>query len=66
MTVFNQITKEKLRAKATKDGFVPKELRAKKTRAIRKKLSTELATKKTAKGLKKAQNFPARKYAVSA
>lgn len=66
LTVFSQITKEKLRAKAEKDGFVPKELRQKKTRAIRRRLTKEQSAKKTVKATKKVQNFPMRKYALSA
>ena len=45
---------------------LPKDLRAKKTRAIRRRLTESQAAKKTAKQVKKETNFPARKYAVKA
>jgi large subunit ribosomal protein L35e len=68
LTVLNQNTKSKFRAevKDLKENHVPKTLRAKKTRAIRRKLTAEQASKKTLKATKKAQNFPVRKYALKA
>ena len=65
LTVFNQVSREKLKEKYTSQGTgLPKEYREKKTRAIRRKLTKEQATKKTAKGAKKASNFPMRKFAI--
>ena len=45
---------------------MPLDLRAKKTRALRRKLSPEHAGIKTARQLKKEKHFPKRKYAVKA
>jgi len=44
----------------------PLDIRGKKTRALRRKLTPEQATKLTVRGKKKATHFPARKYAVKA
>jgi hypothetical protein len=44
----------------------PLDIRSKKTRALRRKLTPEQATKLTVKGKKKATHFPMRKYAVKA
>lgn len=46
--------------------FVPKELRVKKTRAIRRRLTAAQASKKQLVVLKREQNFPQRKFAVKA
>ena len=46
--------------------YVPLDLRAKKTRALRRKLSPEHAAIKTAKQLKKEKHFPKRRYDVEA
>lgn len=45
---------------------MPKDLRAKKTRAIRRRLTPEQAAKKTLRQQKRASNFPKRVYAVKA
>tara|TARA_B110000090_G_C13267129_1_gene402655 strand:+ start:52 stop:429 length:378 start_codon:yes stop_codon:yes gene_type:complete len=67
LTVMNQDTKKQLRAyHATEGGRIPLDMRAKSTRAMRRKLTTEEASKKTVKQTKKDSNFPQRKYAVSA
>ena len=63
LTVYNQTTKAKLREKFA-DGVLPRDLRAKKTRAIRRRLTKEQLEKKTEKQTKKDNYFPARKYAV--
>ena len=44
----------------------PLDIRIKKTRALRRKLTPEQATKLTVKGKKKAIHFPKRAYAVKA
>ena len=49
-----------------KKKYVPLDLRAKKTRALRRKLSPEHAAIKTAKQLNKEKHFPKRRYAVEA
>jgi len=46
--------------------FLPKDLREKKTRAIRRRLTPEQANKLTAKAQKAKSNFPKRKFAVKA
>ena len=65
LTVFNQVSRNKLKEKYISQGTgLPKEYREKKTRAIRRRLTKDQASKRTVKATKKAQNFPARKYAV--
>uniref|UniRef100_A0A7S3GP80 60S ribosomal protein L35 n=1 Tax=Spumella elongata TaxID=89044 RepID=A0A7S3GP80_9STRA len=66
LTVTNQITKSKLREKFAGEKFLPIDLRAKKTRAIRRRLTKEQAAKKTVKQAKKDAYFPKRVYAVRA
>jgi large subunit ribosomal protein L35e len=67
LTVFNQITREKLKQKYVEMGNgLPKEFREKKTRAIRRRLTKEQLAKKTVKTAKKSSNFPKRKYALKA
>jgi len=46
--------------------YKPLDIRGKKTRALRRKLSPEQAAKKTVKATKKAKHFPIRKFAVKA
>ena len=46
--------------------YKPTDLRVKKTRAIRRKLSKHEASIRTAKDLAKLRAFPERKYAVKA
>jgi large subunit ribosomal protein L35e len=57
---------EQLREKYAGEKSIPRDLRQKKTRAIRQRLTTEQKNKKTAKAAKKAANFPQRKFAVKA
>lgn len=45
---------------------MPRDLRHKRTRAIRRRLSKSEATKKTVRQQKKEANFPLRRYAVKA
>mmetsp|Transcript_26414 Transcript_26414/g.66649 ORF Transcript_26414/g.66649 Transcript_26414/m.66649 type:complete len:125 (-) Transcript_26414:100-474(-) len=66
LTVTNQITKGKLREKFAGEKFLPIDLREKKTRAIRRRLTKEQAAKKTVKQIKKDAYFPKRVYAVRA
>ncbi|KAJ1426609.1 ribosomal L29 protein-domain-containing protein [Ochromonadaceae sp. CCMP2298] len=67
LTVTNQITKSKLREKYAGEGkFMPIDLREKKTRAIRRRLTKEQLAKKTVKQAKKEAYFPQRVYAVKA
>ena len=66
MTVYNQQAKSKLREAFAGADFVPKQLREKKTRAMRRRLTTEQANKKTSRATTKANNFPQRVFAVKA
>ena len=67
LTVINQDTKAKLRQHyAAQGGPLPLDLRAKKTRAIRRRLTADQAAKKTVKQQKKDANFPKRTYAIKA
>ncbi|KAF8605330.1 ribosomal protein L35 [Ceratobasidium sp. AG-I] len=66
LTVTNQKTRQNLRELYKKKKFLPLDLRAKKTRAIRRRLSKTDASRKTVKQKKKDTHFPIRKYAVKA
>ena len=55
-----------LRVYYEKKKYVPLDLRAKKTRALRRQLPPEHAAIKTAKQLNKEKHFPKRRYAVEA
>ncbi|QRV72903.1 ribosomal L29 protein [Ceratobasidium sp. AG-Ba] len=66
LTVTNQKTRQNLRELYKKKKYLPLDLRAKKTRAIRRRLSKTDAARKTVKQKKKEQHFPIRKYAVKA
>jgi large subunit ribosomal protein L35e len=46
--------------------YLPLDLRVKKTRAIRRRLTAHEAGKKTLRQIKKDTHFPQRKYAVKA
>ncbi|KAG2490628.1 hypothetical protein HYH03_011019 [Edaphochlamys debaryana] len=62
--VKNKITEENEKKKGRK--FLPLDMRAKKTRAIRRRLTKEQSEKKLAKVEKKAKAFPTRKFALKA
>lgn len=66
LTVLNQKTLAAMRTEAKDFKFIPKQLRAKKTRALRRALTKKELSKKTEKQVKKEQNFPIRKFAVKA
>jgi len=66
LTVYNQMTKKTLRENFGSGKYVPIDLRAKKTRAIRRRLSPEQASKKTVKGAKRDMKIPKRKYGLKA
>ena len=55
-----------LRSFLGKKKYVPTDLRVKRTRAIRRKLSAKQLSLKTSKQQKKEANFPMRRYAVKA
>eukprot|EP01038_Epipyxis_sp_PR26KG_P008698 gene8698-11755_t len=66
LTVTNQIQKLKLREKYAGAKFLPTDLRVKKTRAIRRRLTPEQAAKKTLKQKTKENLYPKRIYALKA
>ena len=79
LTVYNQTQKQKLRDFLKGKKYLPKDLRKKQTRAIRRRLSNDekyvrvaapgggkYKLRRTARAQKKADNFPARRYAVKA
>ena len=66
MTVYNQTQKAALRDVYAGEKYLPKDLRQKKTRAMRRALTPEEKALKSPKALKKALNFPKRKFAVMA
>eukprot|EP00899_Mesostigma_viride_P029178 jgi/Mesvir1/9445/Mv09842-RA.1 len=66
LTVISQTQKASLREVYKGKKFVPLDLRPKKTRAIRRRLTKYQANLKTEKEKKKLAYFPMRKYAVKA
>ncbi len=66
MTVISQNQRDNLREFYKGKKYVPLDLRPKKTRAIRRRLSKVDAARKTERQIKKLQNLPMRKYAVKA
>ena len=66
LTVHNQQQKEGLRKAAAGAKYMPKDLRAKKTRAMRRALTKAERSKKTNKQKRMAAAFPKVKYAVKA
>merc|ERR1712125_30059 len=65
-TVFNQTQKAHIRKFYVGKKYVPIDIRPKKTRAIRRRLTKTQVNKKTLRAQKKATHFPQRKYAVKA
>jgi len=66
LTVMNQKARLNLREYYKKKQYLPLDLRAKKTRAIRRRLTPHEKKLKTLKQHKKDIHFPIRKYAVKA
>ena len=66
LTIYNQDTKKSLREKYAGSKFTPVDLRPKKTRAIRRRLTPEQANKKTPKAVKRSLKIPKRTYALKA
>jgi len=66
LTVYNTTTKEGLRKAAAGSKYVPKDLRAKKTRAMRRALNKAEKSKKTHRQCCKEAAYPKLKYAVKA
>ncbi|TFK28742.1 60S ribosomal protein L35 [Coprinopsis marcescibilis] len=66
LTVMNQKARQNLREYYKDKKYLPLDLRTKKTRAIRRRLTKHESSLKTLKQRKKELNFPTRKYAVRA
>lgn len=66
LTVINQTQRDQLRLFYKSKKYTPLDLRTKKTRAIRRRLTKVEASKKTVKEQKKLAHFPQRKFAVKA
>ena len=64
LTVHNQQQKESIRRAAAGQKYLPKDLRMKKTRAMRLAMTKEEKKIKTLKQTKKLRHFPQRKYAI--
>ncbi|KAG9317296.1 hypothetical protein JVU11DRAFT_1493 [Chiua virens] len=66
LTVMNQKSRQNLREYYKNKKYLPLDLRPKKTRAIRRRLTKREASSKTEKQHKKDIHFPVRRYAVKA
>merc|ERR1712226_1732476 len=66
LTVINQQELSASRDFYSQQKYKPLNLRAKKTRAIRRRLTSEQLSLKTSRAIKKDAYFPMRKYAVKA
>ena len=66
LTVHNQMQKEGLRKAAAGSKYMPKDLRAKKTRAMRRALTKSEKKQKTHKQCRKEAAFPKVRYAIKA
>jgi len=66
LTVHNQQQKESVRKASKGAKYVPKDLRMKKTRAMRRALTAQQKGLKTVKQLKKEKAFPTQAYAIKA
>ena len=64
LTVINQKRKTALRKKYSKARLVPLDLRPKLTRSMRRELTVKQQTKRTLREIKRAQQFPQKKFAV--
>ena len=66
LTVYNQTQRKTLQKSFRKKSFKPLDFRVKKTRALRRALTTHQKGLKTIKAQKKEAYFPIRKYALVA
>ncbi len=64
LTVVNSNQRQQLRLFYAKKKYLPLDLRPKKTRAIRRRLTKHEASIKTERQKKRSMHFPQRKYAV--
>ncbi|KAI8822911.1 60S ribosomal protein L35 [Fimicolochytrium jonesii] len=65
-TVISQTQRDQLRIFYKGKKYIPLDLRVKKTRAIRRRLTAHEATRKTVRQTKRETHFPLRKFAVKA
>ncbi|KAJ3231173.1 60S ribosomal protein L35 [Chytriomyces hyalinus] len=65
-TVISQVQRDQLRLFYKGAKYTPLDLRVKKTRAIRRRLTNFEKAQKTVKATKKERHFPQRKYAIKA
>mmetsp|Transcript_14005 Transcript_14005/g.41007 ORF Transcript_14005/g.41007 Transcript_14005/m.41007 type:complete len:135 (-) Transcript_14005:231-635(-) len=66
LTVHNQQQKDGIRKASAGQKYISKDLRMKKTRAMRRALTKDEKSRKTLKQQKKDTHFPLRRYAVKA
>merc|ERR1712160_93197 len=66
LTVHNQQQKAGLRKASAGAKYIPKDLRSKKTRAMRRALTKDERGKKTLKAKRMYAAFPTQKYAIKA
>mmetsp|Transcript_7470 Transcript_7470/g.15904 ORF Transcript_7470/g.15904 Transcript_7470/m.15904 type:complete len:125 (-) Transcript_7470:688-1062(-) len=66
LTVISQTQRENLKVLYKNKKYKPLDLRPKKTRAIRRRLTKHEATKITLRQKKRLTHFPMRKYAIKA
>ncbi|KAJ1948210.1 60S ribosomal protein L35, L29 [Linderina pennispora] len=66
LTVITQQSRAEVRAQYEGKKHIPKDLRPKLTRALRRALTPEERSRKTVRLQKKLANFPRRQYAVKA
>ncbi|RKP10206.1 ribosomal L29 protein-domain-containing protein [Thamnocephalis sphaerospora] len=66
LTVITQKQRDQVALLYKGKKYKPLDMRAKKTRAIRRKLSKSERSAKTLRTIKREQNFPARKFALKA
>merc|ERR1711957_682409 len=66
LTVYNQTNRARLQKAYANRKYKPLDMRFKKTRAIRHRLTTDQKNAKTAKATKKSLHFAVRKYAIKA
>jgi len=64
LTVINQTQKQQLRKAYEGKAYLPLDLRPKKTRAIRRRLTPAQLKKTTDKQFKKDHHYPMRKFAI--
>jgi len=66
LTVINQKNRGEVKASLKKAKYLPRDLRVKKTRALRRKLTKHQAGARTLRQIKKDSNHPVRKFALKA